>query len=355
MDKACRRAAFRVLAILAVAGPTCPASADPLPALGADLTRTTVSGLSSGAYMAGQFQVAYSTLVTGAGIVAGGPYGCARTPGTELNPFWQVVLSWNAYRAQNQCMEDGWFFSSVPDPAGLVAYAEQIAQDGKIDPLAALRSDKLYIFSSRKDDTVERGVVEATTAFYRKAGVPEANISFVIDEKAAHSFLTEGETPACGTTGPPFLNGCHYDQAKAVLQQLYGELQPARPAVDASFVRFEQAPFLAGLTDADFDDTGMAYVPADCRTQPRCAVHVVFHGCKQGLAAVEEQFVKGSGYARWAQANRIILMFPQVRRGSLNPNGCWDWWGYTGPHFLERDAPQMLGVKRMIDRLGAAP
>jgi hypothetical protein len=348
-------AGFRLLAVLACAVPAWPASAEPLPALGADLTRTTVSGLSSGAYMAGQFQIAYSRLVTGAAIIAGGPYGCARTPGSELNPFWAVVLSWNSHRAQNQCMEDGWFFSSVPDPAGLVDYAKRIAQDGKIDPLDALRADRLYIFTSRKDDTVEPGVVEAALAFYRKAGVPEANISFVMHDKAAHAFLTETVGLACGQAGPPFINDCDFDQAKAVLQQLYPTLQPARPAIDASFVRFEQAPFLTDLPGADFDSTGIAYIPADCRTQAGCAVHVVFHGCKQGLAAVGEQFVKGTGFARWAEANRMIVMFPQVRPGDLNPNGCWDWWGYTGPHFLERDAPQMLAVKRMIDRLAAAP
>lgn len=357
MHRSFERAVFRLLAILALAVPVYPAFAQPLPPLGADLTRTTVSGLSSGAYMAGQFQIAYSRLVIGAGLVAGGPYGCARTPGSELNPFWLVVLNWNAQRAQNQCMEDGWFFSSVPDAAGLAQYAERVAEEGKIDPLTALRGDKLYIFSSRKDDTVERGVVEAAVAFYKKAGVPEANISFVTNDKAAHSFLTESEGPQCGTKGAPFLNDCDYDQAKAVLQQLYGTLQPARPAVGASFLRFKQAPFHAGLTDADFDEDGMAYIPADCRTRTGCAVHVVFHGCRQGLAApdVGEQFVRGSGYARWAEGNRIILLFPQVRPSDFNPKGCWDWWGYSGPHFLERDAPQMVGVKRMIDRLAAAP
>ena len=50
---------------------------EPLPSLNVDLTQTTVSGLSSGAYMAGQFHIAFSAEVTGAGIVAGGPYGCA--------------------------------------------------------------------------------------------------------------------------------------------------------------------------------------------------------------------------------------------------------------------------------------
>lgn len=348
-----KRAAARSLAILAMALPACPASSDPLPALGADLSRTTVSGLSSGAYMAGQFQVAYSQLVTGAGIVAGGPYGCARTPGTDLNPFWPIVLSWNASRAQSQCMEDGWFFSSVPNPADLLDHAKRMAQDGKIDPLDALKNDKLYIFSSRHDNTVQRGVVDATAAFYRQAGVPDANISYVKDDKAAHSFLTETEGAACGTSGPPYLNDCDYDQAAAILRQLYQTLQPALPAVETSFLRFQQAPF--GESGADFDLLGVVYIPADCRAHGGCAVHVVFHGCHQGLAAVGDQFVKGSGYARWAESNRLIVLFPQVRPSDLNPNGCWDWWGFSGPHFLERDAPQMLGVKRMIDRLAAAP
>jgi hypothetical protein len=49
----------------------------PLPALGAELSELTVSGISSGAYMAVQFQVAHSKLVRGAGVIAGGPYNCA--------------------------------------------------------------------------------------------------------------------------------------------------------------------------------------------------------------------------------------------------------------------------------------
>lgn len=52
-------------------------AADPLPALNVDLLETSVSGLSSGAYMAGQFHVAYSGTVGGAGVIAGGPYDCA--------------------------------------------------------------------------------------------------------------------------------------------------------------------------------------------------------------------------------------------------------------------------------------
>ena len=50
----------------------------PLPALAATATDLTASGLSSGAYMAVQMDVAYSDWLRGVGVMAGGPYDCAR-------------------------------------------------------------------------------------------------------------------------------------------------------------------------------------------------------------------------------------------------------------------------------------
>jgi len=43
----------------------------------ADVGQISVSGISSGGFMAHQFHVAHSAHVMGAGIVAGGPYYCA--------------------------------------------------------------------------------------------------------------------------------------------------------------------------------------------------------------------------------------------------------------------------------------
>ena len=43
-----------------------------------DPGRISVSGISSGGFMAHQFHVAHSEHIVGAGIVAGGPYFCAR-------------------------------------------------------------------------------------------------------------------------------------------------------------------------------------------------------------------------------------------------------------------------------------
>ena len=43
-----------------------------------DAAQISVSGISSGGFMAHQFHVAHSQQIMGAGIVAGGPYYCAR-------------------------------------------------------------------------------------------------------------------------------------------------------------------------------------------------------------------------------------------------------------------------------------
>jgi poly(3-hydroxybutyrate) depolymerase len=347
LSMAARGAALLASLLMAAGGEA--AASEPLPALGADLSRTSVSGLSSGAYMAGQFQVAYSSLVTGAGIVAGGPYGCANTPSASYIPFWPYAQGMNLNRAVNHCMDDGSFFSGVPGAGELGRQARRLAESGRIDPLDGLKGDKVYIFSGGNDDTVERAVVERAAELYRELGVPEGNIAFVKHEQAAHAFITDEGGLACGKGGAPFINDCDYDQAKAILETIYGALRGPAEAANSRYLIFDQTGFAAGR-GSGMDSDGVAYIPEGCG-RGGCAAHIVFHGCKQGREKLGDGFVKASGFARWAEANGIILLFPQIRAASDNPNGCWDWWGYTGRRFLEKEAPQMRAVRAMLDRL----
>jgi len=42
--------------------------------------------------------------------------------------------------------------------------------------------------------------------------------------------------------------------------------------------------------------------------------------------------VKETGLNEVAEANDIIILYPQARKSStlpMNPKGCWDWWGYV--------------------------
>ncbi|MGF9764134.1 hypothetical protein AAII07_54425 [Microvirga sp. 0TCS3.31] len=53
-----------------------------------DRTAVTLSGLSSGGFFVHQSHVAFSSLVKGAGIIAGGRFGCVETIPDPWSPFW---------------------------------------------------------------------------------------------------------------------------------------------------------------------------------------------------------------------------------------------------------------------------
>jgi len=58
--------------------------------LSLDPSSVTVSGLSSGGFFAHQFHIAFSETVTGAAILAGGPYGCVDIIDNPFWPFWKL-------------------------------------------------------------------------------------------------------------------------------------------------------------------------------------------------------------------------------------------------------------------------
>ena len=69
--------ALWALALPRLAGAT-PTLEEVAKGVNVDVSQISVSGISSGGFMAHQFHVAHSEHIMGAGIVAGGPYYCAR-------------------------------------------------------------------------------------------------------------------------------------------------------------------------------------------------------------------------------------------------------------------------------------
>jgi poly(3-hydroxybutyrate) depolymerase len=317
-------------------------AAEPLPALGADATGVTVSGLSSGAYMAVQFHVAHSSVVKGAGAIAGGPYYCAHGS------------VWSAYY---NCMQPS-AWAPLPPVASLKSQAESLARAGKIDPVANLAGAKMWLFSGLNDRVVLPEVVRSLEAFYRSFGSPARTIS---DKPAGHAMVTENAGNACDATTSPYINDCDFDAAGELLKHLLGTLNSPSKQWDARVFKFDQNAFASGDAYAiSMADEGYAYVPKACEAGG-CRVHVAFHGCRQGAEEVGERFVREAGYNRWADANRLIVLYPQIaaRYGwsfggwsfVVNPRGCWDWWGYTGPEYHTKAGAQISAVKRMLDRL----
>ncbi len=33
----------------------------------------------------------------------------------------------------------------------------------------------------------------------------------------------------------------------------------------------------------------------------------------------------------------------------FNPNGCWDWWGYTNDDYANRKGPQIVGMAAIVE------
>lgn len=325
-----------------------------LPRLSASMDQTSVSGISSGAYMAGQYEFAHAKTVVGAAIIAGGPFGCAESRyGSFLPPPARLMM--NASQSVNGCMLNALSIYGIPDAAALADQARDLAGEGKIDPIETLAHHKIYLFSGAADQIVHHSIVVAAAETYLRLGVPKSQIKTGPPLNAGHGFVTEPAKDDCGSSATPFVVHCGYDQAGDLLAHIYGPLKPRAPAPTGELIAFKQQPYTEGLGNAGLAAEGIAYVPAECRSHAGCRVHVAFHGCQQTHHDVGDAFVAGTGFAAWADTNRIILLFPQVVADPLvNPLGCWDWWGYTGFDYLTRSGPQIVAVHRMVDRLSAA-
>lgn len=338
-------------------------TAQPLPALNIDIAQTSVSGLSSGGYMAVQLAVAYSSIIKGAGVVAAGPYFCS-----------QGKLS----TAMTQCS------CNPPLPCGVSATSTAVpslvsatgrAFAGKlIDDPASLAGQRVITISGLKDTTVPQAVVQQLGDYYGALGLPSASLSAVSLDNAGHTMPTLNYGAACGDSVSPFIGKCQYDAAKAILGWIYGPV-PLKPPVGSApaghFVQFDQTAFLPKSGPwsvpgaAGLDNTGWVYIPNDCKAGARCRLHVALHGCEQGQDYVPidsstsklfygSTFVRHAGYDKWADNNQIVVLFPQaVVIPETNPLGCWDWWGYTDSHFADQKGVQMQAIRAMIDRLSS--
>ena len=322
-----------------------------LPALGADISQTSVSGLSSGAFMASQFSVAYSSIVVGAGLVAGGPYYCAGFPGSFL--FIPYLVN-----ALGSCMNPAAADAPPPQAAQSWNAANSFAQASLIDPTAQLKRQRIYLFSGTSDQTVTRVVVDQNRQFYALAGLPPEQVRYVNNVNAGHALLTDHQTDqACPLTAPPYINDCDIRQASDILHHIYPGLQPPAAVLSGKTLKFNQRTFLHSAYSS-MSNEAYLYIPQSCNTRT-CRVHVVFHGCNQGAAVLGDRFYTGAGYNEVADANDLIVLYPQVEPSQVypyNPRGCWDFWGYTSvnpffPNFYTKDAIQLAAVKAMLDRL----
>lgn len=296
--------------------------------------KVTVSGFSSGGNFASQMHLAHSSWIEGAAIMAAGPYYCAR--GSSLDALFR-------------CSSSIW---GTPKIETLVEAAQALARAGALDPIENLKDDSVYVFLGRNDRVIKPDVFHLSQEFYLRLGVTRMLVEYTVP--SGHGFPTRGEGNPCETLArPPFVSKCGRDIAGDILAVLYGDLRPAVAAPKERYFKIQQlkSPEAEEISLAPH---AIAYVPRACEAAlERCHLHVAFHGCEQTIPEVGDAYYRKTGFNGWAEANDIVVVYPQstVNKRLVNPYGCWDWWGYTGDRYHTKQGPQIKAITQMLQKL----
>ncbi|GAA4990242.1 PHB depolymerase family esterase [Kitasatospora paranensis] len=324
-------AALGACAALTTVGPASPAQAStpPLPHLA--ITGSYVTGVSSGGFMASQLQVAYSGTFQGAGVIAAGPYDCGQ--GNVIG------------------------FEACDLGIGLPVLEQQAvtwAAQGRIDPVSNLTGKPVYTYHGTLDPVVNAALSDAGVAFYQHFG---ARTSYHNWDPAGHSWVTPYGPVACSFTSAPFMNNCFDDPEREMLTAWLGRVNaPNTQVPKGTLTHFDQNAYVPGGFGPVYamDTTGQVYVPPSCAAGQPCKLVVALHGCLSGQYLLGDEFAEWGNLDTYADTNNLVVLYPEAIATALpvNPQGCWDWFGYNGPDFAVRSAPQMTAVTNMVHALG---
>ena len=165
-----------------------------------------MSGLSSGGFMAVQMHVAFSSLFSGVGVFAGGPYYCA---------LGSLTI------AEEECM---YGLMGGPKTDTLVSYTKDQALKGTIDPTENLADANVFVFSGSKDTTVYPKVVKTLEDYYGAFGVTEMTTEYNIPAQHCMPTVNTNFGEACDKKMSPYIGKCNYDGAETALETFYGDL-----------------------------------------------------------------------------------------------------------------------------------
>jgi len=226
------------------------------------------------------------------------------------------------------------------------------ADAGFLDPVVGLEDGRAWFYSATNDSVVAPTVVEKNAELYWQFVMNASSLQTVFDHVGEHAVPTVGWGNACDYLGSPYINDCGYDAAGAGLAFVYGSSWTGE-ARDGVLYSVNQTAYTGGAYDPIWGlaQTGYLWVPDGCATR-RCRLHVNFHGCLQSYADVGFDYIYEAGFSGWGD---LVVLFPQAVASLVNPNGCWDWWGYTGPAYASNMGVQMRTVWAIIQDLLRPP
>ena len=314
-----------------VSGALATAAISSLGAYNANPAQVSVSGFSSGAFMAQQLGVAYSSRFMGVGVFAGGNYDCWRSG------------------------PPGCAYPNTPNIGPPIANMNKWSGT-LIDPVSNIANQKIYVFIGTNDTVVGPNTADQVVNLY-KAFTPSSNIRYDNTNPATHAFPTNIDGPGIHPCGGDGVTNCGFDGAGAVLQWIYGPLNPPNNGIlSGSLIQFDQGAFVT--PGNGMDSEGWIYVPASCANGALCRLHVALHGCSQSYSLVGSYFIVNSGYNRWADTNNIIVLYPQNLPDSKNSpppyQGCWDFQADYGLNYDQKSGVQPTAITNMVSRITSA-
>lgn len=280
----------------------------------------TVSGISSGAAMAMQTHIAYSTHIRGAGLFTGPPYGCAVT-GEGSNDMLDRLC-----RALSICMQSS---PGAPEAAELSGLIDRLAQAGKIDPTRALEQGRVWILEGKADSVLSPHSARVAAEVYRHYIGDSLAVRYEERDGLEHAWPTGDPAvgSSCTLKGPPYINACGYAGTDLMLEFLLQRAPSNRSG--ARLAKFSQRRFLWGF-GGNLADEGLVALPPTIDANTR--LHVAFHGCEQSTECLGTTFARETGLVAASAKFNLVVLMPQVRATlASNPKGCWDWWGYNEP------------------------
>ena len=264
----------------------------------------------------------------------------------------------------------------------LEAYARSSARIRLIDDVGNLSSLRAFVYRGSKDSCYTHKVMQQTSEFFaRFTRNATEQIRFVDNIPSLHCIPTLTTGTPCGTEihgakayAPGAMHGleaCGFDGPGEALQHIYnGTLMHPKNASAIDFSRiipFDQS--LYGMSNASsrdmaFADTGYMYVPRRCELNPQsnastppCRLHVFFHGCGSAFNSGAKggagygfnyTFIAHGGWSAWAEANDIVVIYPQK---DATKETCWDGYGWGGAHWATKRGGQMAAVWRLVSHV----
>jgi poly(3-hydroxybutyrate) depolymerase len=304
-----------------------------------DPDKVFIAGISSGGFFGVQMQVAHSRTFKGAAIYAGGVYFCALD---------SVVTALVA------CGGEGLYASTLAESE---AYLDQQSAAGTIDDERNLRRQPIYMWSGTADTVVKQAEMNDLQTEYEHYGAKIVKYDNAF--AAEHGWESPNGELACGTVASPFMITCDvgtrpYDSERIWMSAFFGPLRERNDRkLEGQLVNFDQTEFGAAATNS-MDTNGYVFVPRECSHYRRCGLVLALHGCLQTQADIGTKFITESGINEWADHNGVIVIYPYAIKSStvpVNPQGCWDWWGYDDPNYALKSGTQTTIVYKMVERV----